>query len=183
MASSIAKTIEDNGYDASDENIDTLVDSLKSSFKKSVYDNMSSKISYSSNRMHEIPELDILFNRPPVNINNVTLGYNKGGYIIFGKPYGGYAIQHGYTYVDTVGYANKIVTVTVTFPIAFTELYGINLTYRDSALSTNNLERTIYFVSSAGSYSSGSTTSFVLANHSEYASGHNSYWWTAFGKI
>lgn len=183
MASSIAKTIEDNGYDASDENIDTLVDSLKGSFKKSVYDNMSSKISNFSNRMHEIPELDILFNRPPVNSNNITLGYNQSGYIIFGKPYGGYTIQHGYTYVDTLGYANKIATTTVTFPIAFSELYTIHLTYRDSALSTNNLERVIYFVSSAGSYSNGSTTSFVLANHSEYESGYNSYWWSAFGKI
>lgn len=180
MASSIAKTIEDNGYDASDENIDILVDSLKNSFKKSVYDSMTST---NTDRTHKIPELDILFNRPPVNSNNVTLSYNQSGYIIFGKPYGGYTIQHGYTYVDTKGYANKIATTTVTFPIAFTELYAIHLTYRDSALSTNNLERVIYFVSSSGSYSTGSTTSFVLANHSEYESGHNSYWWTAFGKI
>ena len=180
MASSIAKTIEDNGFDVSDEDIDTLVNSLKSSFKKSVYDSMTST---NTDRTHKIPELDILFNPPPVNNNDVNLNYNTGGYIIFGKPYGGYAIQHGYTYVDTKGYANKLATTTVTFPIAFSELYTIHLTYRDSALSTSNLERVIYFVSSAGSYSNGSTTNFVLANHSEYESGYNSYWWTAFGKI
>ena len=181
MVSSISKTVTDNGLDISDSDINTLTNTLKNSFKKSIYNAMSIN---TDTKPYELKDLSIKIVPPDLNNDNYITG-SANGYIVFGNTYANFTFQFGNTYVDTEitgSVSGTIITREVVYPLAFKEVWNINLCLQDSALSTNNLERIIYFIRT-GHNQDPSNTRFFIANHSEYKSGYNTYIWQAYGII